>query len=144
SAPSSSRRSSRRRDLFVLESTSSSLELETHEEAEAQGLSSRVVPHLFVALHCDEPELGSARYSLEELDEVVIARGTERAMQRGADGITRRSHLSLPGHTLSREHARLVRTREGWFVVDGGSKNGTYVNGQRVERKGVAHGDIIE
>ena len=35
---------------------------------------------------------------------------------------------------MSREHTRLFRTREGWFLEDMGSRNGTLVNGQRVRQ----------
>ncbi len=44
--------------------------------------------------------------------------------------------LSLPFDTqTSREHARLVCTREGrWFLEDMGSRNGTYIGRKRIDR----------
>lgn len=46
------------------------------------------------------------------------------------------AHLRLdPDHDLhvSAQHARLVRRSDAWWVVDLGSRNGTWLNGQRVE-----------
>ncbi|MEK9501969.1 trypsin-like peptidase domain-containing protein [Gaopeijia maritima] len=46
------------------------------------------------------------------------------------------AHLRLdPVHDLhvSAQHARLVRRADDWWVVDLGSRNGTWLNGQRVE-----------
>jgi pSer/pThr/pTyr-binding forkhead associated (FHA) protein len=48
--------------------------------------------------------------------------------------------------TVSRHHAELVQTEEGWAVNDLGSQNGTYVNGARVAdgfRHQVGSGDVI-
>ena len=45
---------------------------------------------------------------------------------------------------MSREHARLFRTREGWFLEDMGSRNGTLVNGQRVRQLApIKAGDLV-
>jgi len=33
---------------------------------------------------------------------------------------------------VSRRHARLDRTAEGWRLTDLGSSNGTFVNGRRI------------
>lgn len=38
----------------------------------------------------------------------------------------------LPDRQVSREHARLFHTMEGFFIEDMGSKNGTFVNGEPV------------
>lgn len=44
--------------------------------------------------------------------------------------------LSLPFDTqISREHARLIYTREGrWLLEDLGSRNGTYLGKKRIEQ----------
>ncbi len=41
--------------------------------------------------------------------------------------------IVLRNHTVSRQHARFVRTSDGFFVEDLSSLNGTYVNGRRIE-----------
>jgi pSer/pThr/pTyr-binding forkhead associated (FHA) protein len=45
---------------------------------------------------------------------------------------------------ISRMHAQLNWVGDGWEVVDLGSSNGTFVNGERVERARVLPGDTIE
>jgi phosphoserine phosphatase RsbU/P len=45
--------------------------------------------------------------------------------------------------TVSREHARLSDTAEGWVVEDLGSSNGTYVNETRITRHVLQRGDEI-
>ncbi len=44
----------------------------------------------------------------------------------------------------SGRHCEIVLVDDGWFVVDTGSRNGTFVNGVRVQRQGLKHGDVIE
>lgn len=51
--------------------------------------------------------------------------------------------LVLDSNEISRHHARLARTAEGWTVEDLGSSNGTYVNGVRVARHLLQEGDVI-
>ncbi|RMF37877.1 MAG: FHA domain-containing protein [Chloroflexi bacterium] len=46
---------------------------------------------------------------------------------RGAD-----CDIILPERQVSRHHARIERRNEGYYLVDLGSKNGTYVNGEEV------------
>lgn len=58
-------------------------------------------------------------YSLEG-DEVVVGRSSS-------------ANLSLADRFLSRRHARLVLHEGSWLVEDLGSRNGTLVNGARIE-----------
>jgi transcriptional regulator with PAS, ATPase and Fis domain len=44
---------------------------------------------------------------------------------------------------MSTTHARLLRVGEVWVIEDCESRNGTYVNGVRVERSEVREGDVI-
>jgi class 3 adenylate cyclase len=45
---------------------------------------------------------------------------------------------------VSREHAQLLRGAEGWTLVDEGSRNGSYLNGQRVNgRHPLRDGDVL-
>lgn len=53
--------------------------------------------------------------------------------------------LRLTERNVSRKHAILERVGERWALVDLGSYNGSYVNGQRVVmRQELAHGDLIQ
>ncbi|RME24034.1 MAG: FHA domain-containing protein [Deltaproteobacteria bacterium] len=45
---------------------------------------------------------------------------------------------------VSRVHARLDWDGSSWVIVDLGSTNGTFVNGEQVTEKTLAPGDIVE
>ncbi|MFK7928855.1 MAG: FHA domain-containing protein, partial [Myxococcota bacterium] len=45
---------------------------------------------------------------------------------------------------VSRQHARLERTLAAWTLVDLGSARGTWVNGQRIARRVLLGGELIE
>lgn len=47
-------------------------------------------------------------------------------------GRSSKADLVVMDPSLSRQHARLFSTAEGWFIEDLGSRNGSYVNGDRV------------
>jgi len=46
--------------------------------------------------------------------------------------------------TVSRNHALLVRRRDGLYLDDLGSLNGTYVNRRRIESHKLQHGDELQ
>ena len=46
--------------------------------------------------------------------------------------------------TVSRRHASIERTPEGYVVADEGSLNGTYVNQERIDRAVLHHGDELQ
>lgn len=65
-------------------------------------------------------------------DRDVIGRGT------GAD-------LVLTHPTVSSQHARVQRLRNGWSIEDLGSTNGTFVNGERIaEARALQVGDGLQ
>src|SRR5262245_47372296 len=98
-------------------------------------------PFLFVVLHCGQPALGGARYCLSELDVVDIGRGSERIASRIHGGAARRLDVRLPDSTISKTQARLVRSGNGWAFEDAGSRNGSFVNDQRVGKVALQDGD---
>ena len=98
-------------------------------------------PYLVLALECARPEAGAARYSLVDVDEIRIGRGSERRARRTGRTLA----LELPDNSMSSEHVRIVREAASWFAEDAGSKNGTFINGVRVERrKQLDDGDMID
>ena len=101
-------------------------------------------PHLFIVLHCDVPLAGGARYRLADVDEVIFARGPERSSAREVTADGRLLTLRIAGTFVSRTHARLVRAHQSWLLVDADSRNGTFVNGERVTRAMLADGDVFE
>ena len=46
--------------------------------------------------------------------------------------------------TVSRNHALIVRRRDGLYIDDLGSLNGTYVNRRRIESHELQHGDELQ
>jgi pSer/pThr/pTyr-binding forkhead associated (FHA) protein len=52
--------------------------------------------------------------------------------------------LVLDDANVSRQHAAIERVGDQWFLADLGSTNGCYVDGQRVSRRPIADGDLIE
>jgi hypothetical protein len=53
------------------------------------------------------------------------------------------SDIFLDDITVSRHHCRFLSGEEGLEVEDSGSTNGTYVNGERVDRKSLEPGDEV-
>jgi DNA-binding NtrC family response regulator len=86
---------------------------------------------LFVIFDCNRPLRGASRYALDSVDEVDIGR-SERAAARYETRATAKLHVGLPSPFVSRPHARIRRTRDGWELIDLGSRNGSTVNGRRV------------
>ena len=54
------------------------------------------------------------------------------------------SEIMLDDITVSRRHASIERTDEGYVVTDAGSLNGTYVNQERIDRAVLHHGDELQ
>ena len=55
------------------------------------------------------------------------------------------SDISLDDITVSRRHADIERLADGGYEIrDAGSLNGTYVNGQRVEKARLNNGDEVQ
>jgi DNA-binding NtrC family response regulator len=103
----------------------------------------RAVPYLVVALECDRPTAGGARYALDAVDCVVIGRGEARAAVRQEARGTTTLDVRVPASAMSASHARLLRAGNDWILEDTGSTNGSYVNGERVTRASVGEKDVI-
>jgi pSer/pThr/pTyr-binding forkhead associated (FHA) protein len=54
------------------------------------------------------------------------------------------AEIFLDDVTVSRNHALLVRRRDGLYIDDLGSLNGTYVNRRRIESHKLADGDELQ
>src|SRR5574341_1520140 len=65
------------------------------------------------------PEGARSRYELERMN-LKIGRSST-------------SDLVLQDLNVSRLHAELVKRSEGYFILDAGGKNGTYVNDRRID-----------
>ena len=54
------------------------------------------------------------------------------------------SDLHLPSGEVSRDHAEIVSTDEGFEIRDRGSRYGTFINGDEVKERRLKHGDRVK
>ncbi len=105
----------------------------------------RTEPHLVLALECDRPLGGGARYSLADVDEVVVGRGAAREVSRGIDGGGGRLIVGVADRWMSATHATIFRRAGAWVVEDATSTNGTFVNGTQItSATSLASDDLVE
>ena len=52
--------------------------------------------------------------------------------------------LVIADPRVSRDHAQIVLEEDGFFLVDQGSKHGTFVNGERIQRQRLERNDRLE
>src|SRR5215813_978111 len=95
---------------------------------------------LIVAMDCQAIGAPPEGMSLAEINTVAIGRGDERRLV--VDAGTAR--LELNDQWISHSHARLERRGDRWTLEDEGSRNGSWVNGERIERRMLGDGDVIE
>ena len=88
---------------------------------------------------------------VEEGATLVIRAGGGRAGEvfplvgeRLTIGRSPEAEVFLDDVTVSRNHALLVRRRDGLYIDDLGSLNGTYVNRHRIESHRLANGDELQ
>lgn len=75
-----------------------------------------------------------------------IDAGIEKELpDQGSTTIGRRSNcdLVLRVDSVSREHCRIEVNDGAYWIYDNGSSNGTLLNGLRIERAKLVHGDVI-
>jgi hypothetical protein len=65
----------------------------------------------------------------------------EVAKERCVIGRGAHCDLVIDSAKISREHAAIVRERDGWWIEDLGSSNGTWFGGERISRRPIADGD---
>jgi adenylate cyclase len=58
-------------------------------------------------------------------------------------GRSKKCHASIPDSWVSSRHCRIERRSDGWWVVDLGSRNGTYVDGRAVREAALRDGSRI-
>jgi hypothetical protein len=71
--------------------------------------------------------------------EAFTLTGDRMAIGRSPD-----AEVFLDDVTVSRNHALLVRRRDGLYIDDLGSLNGTYVNRRRIESHRLQNGDELQ
>ncbi len=81
-------------------------------------------------LEVDDGSSRPRRIALEG-ESFVIGRGRDAELHLDVDGV-------------SRKHARITRVGQALSLVDLGSKNGTFLNGERIDVAALHHGDRIQ
>jgi sigma-54 dependent transcriptional regulator, acetoin dehydrogenase operon transcriptional activator AcoR len=118
--------------------------LDTLSEHEDRARHRSYAPHLDLLVECERPLAGPARYRLSEVDRVHVGRGDERGARFGA---ARALEILVPDGWMSQRHAELVHVAGAWSLADLDSKNGIWINGERVrgnERVPVHDGDLLQ
>jgi DNA-binding NtrC family response regulator len=103
-----------------------------------------VAPYLVVAMECHRPTALPTRLGLATVEQVRLGRAPERRHQRRREGGVGVLDVGLVDSWMSSAHATLTRGGQGWVLGDAGSKNGTFLNGQKCRSARVADGDLIE
>jgi transcriptional regulator of acetoin/glycerol metabolism len=104
-------------------------------------------PVLFVVLEADCPLARGARYSLVGVETITIGRTppgapSARGIARSADG--KSVQIRVPSQTMSSHHLRLCALGDTWFAEDLGSRNGSYVDGERITSVALREGNVLE
>jgi pSer/pThr/pTyr-binding forkhead associated (FHA) protein len=101
-------------------------------------LTHRSRRHASLALRAPDP----GRYlAVDDGDEVVLL-----ALRAGMTRIGRSpsADIAFDNGSVSRRHAAVMTRMDGSAeVLDDGSLNGTFVNGERVRRRVLEHGDVL-
>ena len=123
---------------------SSTAETDDDVSANPRSPGSLADPQLVLVLEADRPLAGGARFSLAGVHEIVVGRGPERTAKRETrDGLTRLT-VSVPARSLSQRHARVVRSAEQWILEDTGSRNGSFMDGQLIQRAAWSERSIVQ
>jgi transcriptional regulator of acetoin/glycerol metabolism len=100
-------------------------------------------PCLFLVAQGNSPLAPPAGLRLTALDQIHVRRGAQSEVaQRPVDA--RQVDVVLADPRVSAVHARFTFVGQRWHVEDCGSRNGTFVNGARVEHAELADGDVID
>jgi DNA-binding NtrC family response regulator len=116
---------------------------ETLSAIVAPAKRTKTKPALYIGLAGDAPRSPPARISLAGLDRVDIGRGDARKLTRSTSGGVDVLALTLGDARMSGQHARLSRLGTAWAIEDVGSKNGTWIDGQRITRQALVDGAVI-
>jgi transcriptional regulator with AAA-type ATPase domain len=101
-------------------------------------------PQLFLVMNASAPMESSVRVLLDDFQEVVMGRGTPRAFETQAHRGRDRLFVRLADDFVSTRHTRFFRANGGWWFEDLGSKNGTLLDGKRVDKSHLHDGAVIE
>src|SRR5215468_10182221 len=82
----------------------------------------RRIEYVVLALECDRPAAGSARYAVDRVTEITVGRGAERAATRREGRAGQTLDVRVPAQAMSTTHARFLRAGGEWIVEDQASR----------------------
>ena len=97
-------------------------------------------PFLFVLLQCDRPLQPGARFCIGDTTVVSIGRADALSTKLESDVL----EIGIPDKRVSSAHLRLECVLGAWIAEDAGSKNGTFIDGRRLDRATLHDGAILE
>lgn len=110
------------------------------EDGSGESRRSRVIAYV---LRYDDLLVGGSSAFL--VDDAALPFSIGRAADDASPRLVAPTRLALPDRWASSEHCRVEHVGTSDVVLDDGSRNGTLVNGERVERYRVlADGDLLE
>lgn len=85
--------------------------------------------------HADSAPVPRAPMATLEVISSGLLKGTMIELRSPLAHVGRGAHndVVISDESVSESHAKLQRREDGWYVVDMGSTNGTYVGGRRIE-----------
>jgi transcriptional regulator with GAF, ATPase, and Fis domain len=113
---------------------------DTLSQDDTRDAKRRTAPHLLLELECARPFEGPAHYRLQGVERVQVLRGGRRYAALEGPVL----QVRVPDNWISGEHAEFRRAGAAWEVADLGSKNGTLLNGARVQSAPLADGDLLQ
>jgi hypothetical protein len=99
-------------------------------------------------LESDKPRGGEPRRDAPPQGYILVSRGGKVISrialgQRTLIGRSEHNDLCLPSPYLSRHHAVIVGTPQGYYLVDLNSVNGVLLNGRKIERAVLCDEDVL-
>ena len=96
----------------------------------------------------DKPRSGEQRSDAVPQGYVLVSRGGKVVSrialgERTLIGRSEHNDVCLPSPYLSRHHAVIVGTPQGYYLVDLNSVNGVLLNGRKIERAALCNEDVL-
>jgi transcriptional regulator with AAA-type ATPase domain len=98
------------------------------------------VPHMVRVLGFERPSEPGSRHALTGVDEVTLGRADQDGVERAGKKLA----LAIADPRMSQRHAKLTCRDGRWTIEDAGSRNGTFVDGAKVERTELEPGALVE
>ncbi len=97
-----------------------------------------------IEIESPKPRSMVARPTIETVMGPDKGRIIELSSERMTIGRAEENDIVVASEAISRTHAFLGQTAEGWFIRDNGSKNGIQVNGKKVPESWLVDSDVVQ